>query len=221
MKRPRMFRTPKHDESGMTLIEMLATVIIMSIVIFPLTTALFQTMKLIPSASERTKAATDGDLLLKSLSDDIAQTQWASAWEKTSTGAGVPFFNTATGTAASYNGTQDCTNTALFFGSGVFWFQWTDASIVAPPQQNAFYLMALAPVGTLSKVTISRFDGTTTVPLLTGYCKTGDTNVLTINTTPSATNKTEQCTLTVNLRDQYGEARPTIVFDGAIRATPS
>jgi hypothetical protein len=78
-------------EDGLTLTELIATIVIMGLVMAPLCTAFIQALKMIPQSGTRTQVATDNDRLLLAFSDDVAQTQ---LWVNQANTPGITATNT-------------------------------------------------------------------------------------------------------------------------------
>ncbi|HET9729451.1 MAG TPA: hypothetical protein VFR41_08535 [Acidimicrobiia bacterium] len=75
------------DEAGLTLVEMLATIIIMGLIIGPLSMAMVEALNIIPQSGQRTQSATDYSRLQQALADDASQAQ---LWENFANNQSVP-----------------------------------------------------------------------------------------------------------------------------------
>jgi prepilin-type N-terminal cleavage/methylation domain-containing protein len=64
------------DQGGFTLVEMVATIVIMGIIVVPLTSALIQALNTVPTSGERTQQATDADRLEARLMQDLTTSNW-------------------------------------------------------------------------------------------------------------------------------------------------
>ena len=73
MRRPLRTRPPE-NEGGFTLVEVVASIVILGLVMAPLCMALFQAMNVVPASQSRTQAATDNDRIVTQFQSDISQT---------------------------------------------------------------------------------------------------------------------------------------------------
>jgi prepilin-type N-terminal cleavage/methylation domain-containing protein len=220
-----MIRERARDERGFTLVEMLATIVIMGLVVAPLTAALMEAINLIPAAGDRTKLATDTVLVEKQFSDDVADAQFF--WNIPA--SAVPFQEPATGAwtlANSTSPTQSCGAAANVFA---FYAAWTDTGAGATDTRAkaALWAWGVTGSGTTQQVVLTRTfwpdtsSGHTNDPavtMLTGYCKSGD-NFFSVNTTaPTANQSYEDVQFTFSLRNSLGQPLPKVTLDARIRA---
>jgi type II secretory pathway pseudopilin PulG len=91
----RLRRRRARDEGGFTLVDVIASMVIMGIIIVPLGSVLFQAMKTIPSNGGRAQAATDTSRLESQLIDDINQMQWSNLQTPWNSNGVTPLGNTA------------------------------------------------------------------------------------------------------------------------------
>jgi prepilin-type N-terminal cleavage/methylation domain-containing protein len=170
-------------ERGFTLVEMVATIVIMGLVMAPLCMALLQAMNLIPASSARTQVATDTDRLVSQFSDDVAQTQ--DYVNNPANTAGDPnsiywmLYGLASDTQSQ--GTIPCPASAptpvISLLVTPFWYDLTTAVPPDHPQTIAFWRLKFTNPGggsTRLMVEVQRSADNATWPTyLTAYCAPG------------------------------------------------
>jgi hypothetical protein len=194
----------RRDEAGFTLVDVVASVVLMGIVIGPLSISLVQSLQLVPAAGGRTQGATDREAVVRWYAQDISGAN------------GVATYNTDTnswllGTVAVLNspanvwdqgtGTVTCKppgttpDTNLFSTLSQDLSRIPDATVNPPvvaadSMLTTWYLRWTAAPGPVTTVELRRsiFDITTLTTvrdttLMTKYCK-GSETVATVTITP-------------------------------------
>jgi hypothetical protein len=212
------------------LIEVVVTVVIMGLIIAPLTTALFEAMRLVPASGDRTRLATDSELVATKLSDDVASGQ--QIYNVVASGSPV-FSEPSSGPWTQLDSgptITTCVNSAAdvpafgIIGGSFLWVFWTDSGIGGSPSQRIIEWAArITGSGARRLVEIRRVDnaGNDNV-LLTGYCQASPAaeNVVTIQTfKPVAGTFNEHVLLTIQLRDSIGNLEQPLKLDAEVRAS--
>src|SRR4051794_3785532 len=223
------------SEAGMTLVEMLATIVIMGLVMGPLTMAFVQAINLIPASSARTQAATDADRLLMDFSNDVAQAQIYRNYAP----PGQVYFLAlagsfpALGPTAPVAGPLTCALTIPPVGTPVktdmtdFW--WTDKAQAGATQQSASWQLLQSNAAGRVRVDVRRSSdaGATWTTSLTEYCTPGQGTIATITSTPPLDPTMASPTQSIDggvsvtlsgLTDERGNRLSDLTFYGKMRA---
>jgi prepilin-type N-terminal cleavage/methylation domain-containing protein len=236
------FRRRDHGEDGFTLVEMIATIVIMGIIVVPLTSALTQALKSVPESGGRTQQATDTSRLEARLIQDLTSSNWTQVITQPSLAVtdaaaykpggdsfvGSPAF-VAKDVATQSMACPATTSSAGFVTMTVYDdvsdnYIFSGLKVGGKKWNQHLYRVDFTRVGSgIAAVKVTRanqtfvWDGsspnaplTDDLPLLTGYCKTGDTAVVaTTATAPSATSQAETYTVKFSVRPT-ASANPTV-----------
>ena len=233
-------RLRNRSQAGLTLPELVTTVVIMGLVIAPLSMTLVQAITLVPDSSQRLTLSADNDILVSTLSDDVAQA--AAIWHYGVNGTTGLFianataaspaswvFNDVPPSGSPYPSGITCTNTTDALGLPLLKVWHFDSSGPGAPIPQVIYYVAITGSGTYRKVVVTReYDNNlaaatpppTTSVMLEGYCTSPtDAPALVGAKRPGnpAGSTNERVTLLFMLRDQDGTSRPPLSIETAIR----
>jgi hypothetical protein len=203
----------------LTTIELLTAVVIMGLVVAPLSIAMTQALNLVPESSERTKASTDTDRLLRDFSNDVANANDHPVLGRVANFATIPFVkDRGTGQVAC-----PTTASAPIPQNLLIWAAWMDRASIAPVQKGALYILSWSRVSAdLVKVELLRMNELSQSDVyLTGYCQSSPTAdpVATVTITPPGKATRERVELTLNLRNRNGDPQQPLVLAGTVRAS--
>jgi hypothetical protein len=236
-------RLRNRSESGMTLTEVIATVVVMGLVIAPLSMTLLQAITLVPDASQRLTLSADNDILVSTLSDDVAQA--GVMWHYDARTATVEkTFDAYTDPWVEKDVLADwvipwsrveCKNTTSADGVPFLKIWHNDASRVQYLIGEVQYGVLVSGSSTYRKVSVYRdydpdqFDVSgpaaasprTRTTMLEGYCEADRSiPVYLLAWKPSPpTSRNERVKVVVSLSNDDGSARPPLDITTSVRRT--
>ena len=220
-------------ERGFTLVETIATVVIMGLVMGPLAMTVVQALNLVPQSGQTTQNATDNQRVLTQFADDIAQAQLLVQYNPWS----APFWEIGNPPWWTTSNTSPTACSGAATSASLLDDYWADKSQGAgAATSRSSYVLQFAPVSgstTLATVELDRQywaawpGGTpppdTTTKLQSGYCNYGlggDTQTATVVSIAPDHQATfnEQIQMTLNLRGSSGVMQTAVTLDGTVRA---
>jgi prepilin-type N-terminal cleavage/methylation domain-containing protein len=216
-------RPDRRVEAGLTLIELLVTVVVLGAIAFPLCVAFTQSLSAIPDSGERSQAATDRDRTFLLFSDDVAQSQMTVDLLPGATPGQGSQTTTCPGPGQldmlmSFSGLDRPINTGPGLTTVAFWSRYDTFASAGPSGTTKIVLYRrVGKEWSDVAVGLSSFGGPRYVSkiVLKGYCTPG-AELAKVTLTPRATGgKTVQLTLT--LSDTPKSAPSRVVFHGTTR----